>query len=50
MYCVRCKKKTETTNEQLATTSNNRSIKKGSVQYVEQQKPNLSNLLKVEVY
>ena len=29
MYCVRCKKKTETTNEQLATTSNNRSMKRG---------------------
>ena len=29
MYCVRCKKKTETTNEQLATTSNNRQMKRG---------------------
>ena len=29
MYCVRCKKKTETTNEQIATTSNNRSMKRG---------------------
>ena len=29
MYCVRCKKKTETTNEQIATTSNNRSMKWG---------------------
>ena len=29
MYCVRCKKKTETTNEQLATTSNNQSMKRG---------------------
>ena len=29
MYCVRCKKKTETTNEQIATTSNNRSKKRG---------------------
>ena len=29
MYCVRCKKKTKTTNEQLATTSNNRSMKRG---------------------
>ena len=31
MYCVKCKRKTETTNEQLATTSNNRSIKKREV-------------------
>ena len=29
MYCVKCKKKTETTNEQNATTSNNRSMKRG---------------------
>ena len=29
MYCVRCKKKTETTNEQLVTTSNNRQMKRG---------------------
>ena len=29
MYCVRCKKKTETTNEQIATTSNNRQMKRG---------------------
>ena len=29
MYCVRYKKKTETSNEQLATTSNNRSMKRG---------------------
>ena len=29
MYCVKCKRKTETTNEQLVTTSNNRSMKKG---------------------
>ena len=30
MYCVKCKKKTETTNEKLVTTSNNRTMKKGS--------------------
>ena len=29
MYCVRCKKKTETTNEQLVTTPNNRQMKRG---------------------
>ena len=29
MYCVKCKRKTETTNEQLVTTSNNRSMKRG---------------------
>ena len=31
MYCVKCKKKTETTNEQIATTSNNRQMKTGEV-------------------
>ena len=30
MYCVKCKKKTETTNEKLVTTSNNRTMKRGS--------------------
>ena len=29
MYCVKCKRKTETSNEQLVTTSNDRSMKKG---------------------
>ena len=29
MYCVRCKKNTKTTNEQIVTTSNNRSMKRG---------------------
>ena len=29
MYCVKCKKKTETTNEQITTTSNNRRMKRG---------------------
>ena len=29
MYFVRCKRKTDTTNEQLVTTSNNRSMKRG---------------------
>ena len=29
MYCVKCKKKTETTNEHLTTTSNNRQMKRG---------------------
>ena len=29
MYCVRCKKNTKTTNEQIATTSNNRQMKRG---------------------
>ena len=29
MYCVKCRKKTDTTNEQIATTSNNRSMKRG---------------------
>ena len=30
MYCVKCRKKTETTSEKLVTTSNNRTMKKGS--------------------
>ena len=29
MYCVRCKRKTETTNEQIATSKNNRQMKRG---------------------
>ena len=29
MYCVRCKKNTKTTNEQIVTTSNNRQLKRG---------------------
>ena len=31
MYCVRCKKNTKTTNEQIVTTSNNRQMKRGKV-------------------
>ena len=30
MYCVKCKKKTNTTNEKLVTTSNNRQMKRGN--------------------
>ena len=30
MYCVKCKKKTDTTNEQLTTTKNNRHMKRGT--------------------
>ena len=29
MYCVKCRKKTDTTNEQFLTTSNNRTMKRG---------------------
>ena len=29
MYCVRCRKKTNTTNEKIVTTSNNRRMKRG---------------------
>ena len=29
MYCVKCRKKTNTTNEKLVTTSNNRTMKRG---------------------
>ena len=30
MYCVKCKKRTETTNERITTTKNNRHIKRGT--------------------
>ena len=30
MYCVKCKKKTNTTNEKLVATSNNRTMKRGN--------------------
>ena len=30
MYCVKCKKKTNTTSEKLVTTTNNRTMKRGS--------------------
>ena len=30
MYCVKCRKKTETTSEKLVTTSNNRTMKRGN--------------------
>ena len=30
MYCVKCKKKTNTTNEKMVTTSNNRTMKRGN--------------------
>ena len=30
MYCVKCKKKTNTTNEKLVTTSNNKQMKRGN--------------------
>ena len=29
MYCVKCKKRTETTNERITTTKNNKHIKRG---------------------
>ena len=29
MYCVKCKKRTDTTNEQITTTKNNRHMKRG---------------------
>ena len=31
MYCVRCKKNTKTTSEQIVTTSNNRQMKRGTL-------------------
>ena len=30
MYCVKCKKRTETTNERMTTTKNNRRMKRGT--------------------
>ena len=30
MYCVKCKKRTETTNERITTTKNNRLMKRGT--------------------
>ena len=50
MYCVKCKKKTNTTNEKLVTTSNNRQMKRGNCSVCGTTKHNLLNLLKVEVY
>ena len=29
MYCVKCKKRTDTTNERVTTTKNNRHMKRG---------------------
>ena len=29
MYCVKCRKKTNTTSEKLVTTTNNRTMKRG---------------------
>ena len=47
MYCVKCKKTTNTSNEQLTTTKNNRRMKRGTCVYVEQLKHSLLNLQKV---
>ena len=41
MYCVKCKKLTDTTNERVTTTKNNRHMKRA--QYAEQLKRSLSN-------
>ena len=30
MYCVKCKKRTETTNKRITTTENNRQMKRGT--------------------
>ena len=30
MYCVKCKKQTDTTNERITTTKNNRHMKRGT--------------------
>ena len=48
MYCVKCKKTTNTNNEQLTTTKNNRRMKR--VQFVEQLKHSLLNLQRVDPF
>ena len=30
MYCIKCKKRTDTTNEQITSTKNNRHMKRGT--------------------
>ena len=48
MYCVKCKKRTKTDNEQFTTSKNNRRVER--VQYVEQLKHSLLNLKKVDLF
>ena len=50
MYCVRCKTKTGTKNEKLVTTTNNKTMKRGSCARCGTTKRSLLNLLKVEAY
>ena len=50
MYCVKCKKKTETTSEKLVTTSNNRTMKRGNCSVCGTTKTQFVKSLKVEVY
>ena len=47
MYCVKCKKQTDTANEKITTTKDKRNMKRGNVLYVEQLKHSLSNHRKV---
>ena len=46
MYCVKCKKRTDTTNEQLTTTKNNRHMKRGTCVVCVQQKRSSLNQVK----
>ena len=50
MYCVKCKRKTETNNEQLTTTSNNRQMKKGKCAICGTTKTQFVKSEKEEVY
>ena len=35
MYCVKCKKRTDTTNERITTSKNNRHMKQRTCEYAE---------------
>ena len=47
MYCVKCKKTTDTSNEQLTTTKNNRRMKRGTCAICGTTKHSLLNLREV---
>ena len=50
MYCVRCKKRTDTTNEKFTTSKNNRHMKRGTCTYVEQLKHSLLKPVKEDLF
>ena len=41
MYCVKCKKRTETTNERFATSKNKKRMKQEPARYAEKLKRSL---------